>query len=142
LSSTLDIEALYGVLYTLLGHLCEGRVFPLLTPGRMATPFVTYSFEAGGEAERRKRDNSTLTLLVKCVSTELEHTLMNARLIRDLLRDQGDQEGNGLPLDDEWRITTVSKGLLVNYVEEWEDGSVFFHCGHQYTFTMERKADD
>lgn len=141
MSNSLDIEALYRTLHPHLGSLCEGRVFPLVAPARTVTPFVIYGFEGGGETDRRKRENSSLILVIKCVGTRLEDTFLNARLIRDLLRDQGEQEGNTLPLDAEWHITTVSQGALVHMVEVWESGDIFYHTGHQYTFTMERKTD-
>jgi hypothetical protein len=138
----MNIEVLYTVLKIALGSLCDGRVFPMIAPAKTPDPFIVYSFESGGEADRRRRENSTLTLVIKCIARTLEGSLQNGRLIRDLLRDQGDQEtGSTLPTDDEWRITTVSQGALVHMVEVWEDGTVFFHTGHQYTFTMERRTD-
>lgn len=141
MSNSLDIEALYSLLPLHLATLCGGRVFPLLAPARTVTPFIVYSFTAGGETDRRRRENSTLTLVVKCIANRLEDSFLNARLIRDLLRDQGDQEGNTLPSDAEWRVTTVSQGTLIQMVEVWEDGTIFYHTGHEYTFTMERRTD-
>jgi hypothetical protein len=137
LSDKLDIHALYDVLHIALGGLCGGRAFPLLAPVKTVTPFIVYSFESGGETDRRRRENSTLTLVVKCLDTQLEGAFAGAQLIRDVLRDNGDQETDTLPHDTAWRITTVSQGLLVHLVEVWEDGTVFYHAGHAYTFTME-----
>lgn len=141
MSESLDIEALYGVLHLHLGHLCNGQVYPLIAPGEADYPIITYGFTGGGEEDRRRRDNSTLILTVKCIAHRLEETFLNARLIRDLLRDQGDQEGSTLPLDPEWRITTVSKGALVHLVEVWKDGTIFYHTGYDYEFKLERRTD-
>jgi len=141
LSETLAIEALYRALHVHLAGLCGGKHFPFIAPPTTPTPFIIYGFESGGEADRRRRDNQTLTMTVKCIADQLEDSLMNARQIRDLLRDQGDQEGATFPPDAEWRFTTISQGLLGHLYEEWEDGRVFYHAGHQYTFTMERKTD-
>ena len=138
--SKLDIDALYGALHIHLNGLCGGRVFPDLAPAKTITPFVVYSFESGGETDTRRRETSALTLVIKCVAQELDDAFTNARLIRDLLRDAGAQEGNTLPTDSDWHLLTVSQGLLVHMVEVWEDGSVFYHTGHQYTFVMELRA--
>lgn len=140
MSERLDIEALYDVLHIALGALCEGRAYPLVAPAK-ATPYIVYSFTAGGETLRRPRENSTLILTIKCVSNDLAEALAGARQIRDLLRDAGDQETTTLPTDTEWRITTISKGPLIHYAEEWQSGEIFYHAGHDYTFTMERRTD-
>lgn len=139
MSSKLNLEALFSVLHIHLGSLCNGRAFPYVAPPSAVMPYVVYSFMGGGETDRRRKENSTLILSVKGVSGHLEEALSTARLIRDLLRYQGDQEDNTLPLDSEWRITTVSQGVLIDMVEIWEDGTTFYHSGSQYTFTMELK---
>jgi hypothetical protein len=140
LSSKLAIEALYGAMHIHLVGLCQGRVFPDLAPADAAYPLIVYGFESGGETDVRRREGSSLTLVVKCVAEELDHAFINARLIRDALRDAGEQEGDALPHDSEWCITTVSQGLLVHMVEVWKDGHAFYHTGHQYSFTLELRA--
>lgn len=136
----LNIEALYGVLHIHLGSLCAGRVHAYIAPAKTPTPFVVYAFQAGGEADRRRKETSTLTLVIKCIAEQLDDAMSTARQIRDLLRQQGDQEDNTLPTDADWRITTVSQGVLIDMVEVWEDGRIFYHSGSQYTFTMELKS--
>lgn len=140
MSERLNIEALYEALHIALGALCDGRVYPLVAPAK-DTPYITYSFTAGGSTDRRKRENSTLILTVKCVSNDLIEALAGGRDIRDLLRDKGDQESTTLPTDTEWRITTVTQGALIHYAEEWQSGEILYHAGHDYTFTMERRTD-
>lgn len=136
-----DLQASYTVLHNHLGGLYAGRVYPDIAPAGAEYPLVVYGFQGGGETDRRKRENSTITLVIKCVSQHLEEAFAGSMLIGDLLRDQGSQEGNTLPSDPEWEITTVSQGVIVHMVEVWkENGQIFYHSGHQYTFTMERRS--
>ncbi len=138
--SKLNLEALYGVLHIHLGGLCGGRVFPNIAPAGAEYPVIVYAFQGGGETDRRRRENGTLTLVVKCIALHLEDSFAVAQQIRDVLRDQGSQEGNTLPTDSDWHITTVSQGALVHYVEMWKSGEIFYHTGSQYEFTMELRA--
>lgn len=141
-SNSLDIEAVYAALHSHLIGLCGGRVYPDLAPVGTTSPFVVYSFESGGNTDRRNRDNSTLTLLIKCIADRLEDSFSVARQIRDLLQDNGTQGTNTLPVNAEWEITTVTQGLLIHIVETYDNSSlILYHTGHQYAFNLEKLSD-
>lgn len=139
--TVIGLASLYRTMHLQLGHVVNGRTYPDLAPADTERPFVLFARKPeGGETDVRRRPTETHVLMVEVIAERIEDAFDGAGRLVDLLRDQGSQESNGLPIDANWEITTVSQGVLIYRVELWNGVLPLYHCGYEYTFTLEKKG--
>lgn len=136
----ISLQALYRVLHLHLQSLCDGKVYPDLAPAQdTPRPYIVFAYlPGGGNADRRRKRNETLTLEVCMVADSLAEAFAGAEQIETLLVDHGSQLASPLPAHTDWDITTVRQDQLVHLVEVW-NGQPMYKTGHHYIFTLEAR---
>lgn len=88
-----------------------------------------------------QRKNAELIFAVKGVAEDAATAYAMQDAISDLLDDSGRQDWNPrLPFNADWDVLTVTQGIAIWLQENFSTSKTFYHAGHQYLVTMERKS--
>lgn len=137
-------EAVNKVFYAALNNkpLWANRVQPLeQATSTLAKPCVLF-FPASNlrvPVSIRKK-NYELIMRVKGVATDVATAFAIQDAISELLDDSGRQDFNPrLPINADWDITTVSAMQAIWLQENFSQDTTYYHAGHDYRVTVERK---
>jgi hypothetical protein len=119
------------------------RVQPIeYVSSTLARPYVCFFQSSGGrDLVNPHRKNAAFTKSIKGVADDKATALAMQQAISELMDDSGRQDINsGLPVHAQWDITTVTEDREIWLDELFSGATHIYHAGHQYMFTMERKA--
>lgn len=133
-------EALYRVLVEQL----RGRgyaVYADVAPAGAAFPFIVFSVAGGGENNVRvDRQDANFTVDVQCVAASGAEAFAGAGVISAALNDRGEQDRQALATwNDGWSVTTITQGMSISYVEQFEGAAWIYHKGSQFSIVMEAR---
>ena len=126
--------------------LWEDRVSPEYIRGTYKRPSIVFHWAGGGDQNRIAKRDPTFVIDIQMIAETSRDSMAGARFITDLVNNQGSQDTdeNGDPTDraisgdDEWVITTITQGLRIHVVDNWErNAQAVTHSGHEFRFRME-----
>lgn len=124
------------------GELWGQRVYPEQAPSGAAMPYAIYSLNAGGDTNLRKRDDAEYMVMVKIVSTNMNEAMTGAGRISALLNNAGIQDNatTGMTAGSDWSILTTDVDQSIQYIENVDNVSQFYHAGHMIRIQMEANS--
>lgn len=116
-------------------------VYTDIAPAEAEYPFIVISIVSGGEENFSRTPDARFTVQARCVADHATVAFHGARMIAHRLNDHGRSGRFALDVTHpDWIITTISQGLNVSMVEQFESARWIYHKGSQYEIVMEAKS--
>lgn len=138
-------EALKKVLHSALVNnaLWDTRVSGIeLIAATAVKPYVVFFVASNVRVPMSiRKKNVVIEMSIKGVAVDVATAYAIQDAIGERLDDSGTQDYNPrLPIDPDWYVTTVTQTRAIWLQENFSPSTTFYHAGHVYRVTMERKT--